>query len=171
METVFNKLGIYDFFNVLVSGGVLLFIIVCVYPGSYKIVKEFLGQDTLLLFCMFLFCYILGVINQEIGNIIEDNFLKVKLKMTSGFLKEENRIIENTQKISRYQKLAVDILKEEGGAETNLNEAQSQYVYSHCIYYVEKEGKSDKIERIRALYGMSKKFIFMWNNYYWDIDC
>ena len=90
METIFDKLGIYDFFANIVPGMFLLAIVfyigvplpVCVNVQSLPV--------SLVVILYVLCSFVIGILMQEIGSAIDDHTLKVRKKARRWYLSDEN---------------------------------------------------------------------------------
>lgn len=58
-----------------------------------------------------------------------------------------------------FQILANSLLHKETSNNT-YNNSECEYVYYQCKTYLELQNKSDKVNRINSLYGMSRNFLF-----------
>lgn len=79
-----EQLGLYDFFNVLISGAVFVFSIISI---SVKIKSVLLPSKEILVWLgLVLVIYISGVVLQEISSMLDHHFLKIKHFTRSTFL-------------------------------------------------------------------------------------
>lgn len=101
--------------------------------------------------------FLIGIIIQEIGGWIDRNITHVNEEMLSTFLMKNSDIIGNVEKKKRYRKYGREIL-ESGGLTYNkeFTNDQCMYIYGFCCYYIEIRGKHNKLEKMRALYDMSR---------------
>lgn len=79
-----EQLGLYDFFNVLISGTVFVFSMISI---SVKIKSELLSSKEILVWLgIVLVIYISGLVLQEISSMLDYHFLKIKHFTRSTFL-------------------------------------------------------------------------------------
>lgn len=165
-----EQLGIYDFFNVVLSGTTFILGIcvinqnLCDYIWNNFSIQKGLGLIILI--------YVLGMILQEIGSILDKKVFNIYQGMNQSILQGEtngkyekettNKIIKNPLVLERYRKnadkLLIDfpIIGEEKRFEIK---HVNGYVFSIYQYYVSACGKDKKVEKLRALFAMSKTLI------------
>lgn len=163
MEEISVKLGLYDFFNVLLAGGLFVF---SVFFMSHKVL-DFYANKVLVVFntefekilVLLFLCYIIGIVFQEIASFCEEKIFHIRKSMLKNFLIVDS-IVENKPKLEVFRNLAYDILNKKliSHGDNDISGEQCHYVYAYCFYYVQNRGMTEKIEKIRALYGMSKTF-------------
>lgn len=161
MDDLFDKLGLYDFFNVIFVGGIFIIVfLVILYPEAYHYFCGILKSSYEKGICFFFISYLLGIIFQEIGKIIDRNFEKVKYKHFENFLNDDNDIIDYNTKRNVYKRSARDILERQqidiDVTEKFFSKEQNKYVFTYCLYYVENKKRNAKIEKMRALYDMAR---------------
>lgn len=168
-----EQLGIYDFFNVLISGAIFIFGLSIV---NKKIGNYLLGDITVAEgLGLVLLIYIIGLILQEIASFLDREYYKIYTGMNrrvlSGNVQEKciecqrcekfqaNRIIKNPVLLKRYRELA-DKLLGDLISDTTDKRYENKYVngffFSICQYYVAINGKDKKVEKMRALFSMAK---------------
>lgn len=187
-----DQLGIYDFFNVIVSGAVFVFGVCSI----SECIHIFLWRDTTLAkgLAIVLIVYIAGIILQEIGSIVDRFGTKVKSKAHKRFLfdiresdmadenkvsdqpssnnvvektvekKKYNRILDNQIILDNYRKLAdqlyLESFPESILSDNRFNEENfNSFVFVAIQYYVSCAGKDKKVEKLRALFGMSRSLM------------
>lgn len=156
MDNVSEKLGLYDFFNVISVGAIFILHIVFLFPKMLSSYDKMLSDGVIKFAGLFVLSYLIGLILQEIGAFVDEYWTKSKKNKIRNFLIQEN-IIDNNVKLAQYQKYAKDILKEKGfGFSKNLTQEQNEYIYGYIEYYIEHKNRNKKFEKMRALYGMSK---------------
>lgn len=163
----FEQLGIYDSFNVLLSGAVFVWGL-CIINRDFSdyIWKKLSFQKWV---GIILFVYILGMILQEISSRVDRKIFNIYTGMSRSILKGEldneykketsNEIIKNPIVLQQYRKSADKLLKEfisDKDAQRFENEYVNGFIFSICQYYVAICGKDKKVEKLRALSGMSK---------------
>lgn len=176
MNSLFDRLGLYDFFNVIVAGGiVLLYSIGMLDKWCILFVDSWIMGLFLLLLA-----YVLGMICQEIGRLITETWLRIKDKQIEHMLESKDKIEENLE-----DTLKIDILKREKiksflakqiqvtnnkykvhdykkyieKITKDFEEKNVPYAFAYCIYYIRNLGKDQKVEKMRALYGMAQNLV------------
>lgn len=163
-----EQLGLYDFFNVLISGTIFVFGIsitnsnVCENLWKEVTIPKSLG--------IFILIYTVGLILQEFASILDEKWLNLYNGMKRSVLKNRindeckifnhTRIINNPIMIKRYRENAKKILKRSHISVESDSVFDDDYVngfvFSACQYYVAACGKDKKVEKIRALFNMAK---------------
>lgn len=163
-----DQLGLYDFFNVLiygatfVSGVSLLSESLCRFLWNNLTFQKGLGVVLLI--------YIAGMLLQELGSKVDEYITKLyrgmHQRVLKGTAKEPfeketgNDIIKNPVVLKRYRDVAKDLLNKTGiGVKDDKdfdNEHINGYIFSISQYYVSVKGKDKKVEKLRALFSMSK---------------
>ena len=158
MDSALDKIGVYDFFGVFLSGMFVVFI-------SYYldlpliIIIENTDNDIINVILFMLESYFLGLILQEISSIVDRKYFKFREKAGSNFLNDDNKILDNELELKSFRELANEILSIQGNNHHVYNKKENEYVYYHCKTFLEIHGKSDKINRINSLYAMSRSLI------------
>lgn len=160
MDDVSEKLGLYDFFNVISVGAIFILHIVFLFPDMLSTYDNWLSDGAIKFAGIFILAYLIGIFFQELGANLENiKFFNMKRKLTTTFLINET-IIDNNVKLGQYRKYAKDILKmKEIEFSEDFTPEQNGYVYSYVEYYIEHKGRNKKFEKMRALYGMSKSLL------------
>jgi len=165
-----EQLGVYDFFNVILAGATFaggVCIInrnLCNYIWDDFSIQKGLG--------LILTIYISGMILQEIGSILDKKVFNIYKGMNQSILQGKtegnyekettNKIIKNPLVLEQYRKNADKLLKgfpisgDENRFELKL---VNGYLFSVYQYYVSVCGKDKKVEKLRALFAMSKTLI------------
>lgn len=155
MDNISEKLGVHDFFNVLVTGATAIIGLLYIFVPINTIKNLSLGIKEWIV--TIVICFILGIIFQEICSFVDRYFLRFREKMISSFLKKDSTIIDNTNKKTLYRKYGIQLLKDKHiKYEEDFTDSQCNYIYGYCNYYIEVRGKHSKIEKMRALYDMSR---------------
>ena len=170
-STSFSKeLGVYDFFNVLLSGAVFVFGLSIISIDIKKYFWDNLsfakGLGTVLLI------YIIGMMLQEFGSVLDKYVFNIyrgmhrkvlKGKIDKGYeIETKQNIVKNPLLLTHYRDISGELLKDFYKEEKDCNEDKfenelvNSYVFSVCQYYVSVYGKDKKIEKLRALFAMSK---------------
>lgn len=165
-----EQLGIYDFFNVIISGAVFIFGLCSINQSLYQFLLN--DIDVIKGLGIVLLIYIVGLILQEAAYFVDKKTFDIYKTMNRSIIKDtfdengkrklSNEIIDNSLLIERYRKLADNVLcdldrviKMSDLIRYN-DEEVNGFFFSVCQYYVAVNGKDKKIEKMRALYGMSK---------------
>lgn len=163
-----EQLGLYDFFNVLIYGAAFV--------SGVSLLSESLSRflwDDLTFqkgLGIALLIYIMGMLLQELGSKVDEYITKLYKGMHQRVLKGEvnqpfeketgNDIIKNPVVLKRYRDIAEVLLNKAGiGVKDNKdfdNEYINGYIFSISQYYVSVKGKDKKVEKLRALFSMSK---------------
>ena len=153
MDTFFDKLGLYDFFSLLIGGVVFL----C---GNYLTgitdakwivdMYETLGSF-LTLGIIFLVSYLLGSCFQRIADKLFLGEYYHKLK--DGILSAEESVMGNSVKLEIHRKRACDILAAKGISvkEEELDKEHSSFYFGYCSYYLQTKGRHEKMEKLRGV--------------------
>lgn len=165
-----EQLGIYDFFNVLLSG--VIFVCGC---GTVSTRVNSLLWDNMSFakgLGLILMIYIIGMALQELGSLADRYCFKIYKGMNQSILKgtldknykekTTNKIISNPILLDRYRKSADMLIKEfisEKDSDRFENKYVSGFIFSMCQYYVSVKGNDKKVEKLRSLFAMSKTLI------------
>ena len=155
MDSALEKVGLYDFFGVFLTG--MLVVAIALFlelPLTLLFVNTENSIIDLILFI--LECYFIGVVLQEISSVIDAKFFKFQKNARSSFLDENNKIIRNESELQSFRLVANKILGI-NEADHNYTTSENEYVFFYCKSFLEIEGKDD--ERINSLYGMSRSLI------------
>ena len=147
MDSIVNRLGLYEFFSVFVSGVIVTLTgDLVLFEGQYcknmDIVK--------LLILSFLIGYVLHIVSSILDKKL--SCFQFRIKASRDFLKNNNKIVKNTLELKEFQKLANSILDRKQG--NIFSKEETGFVYQHIRTYVELYCQSDKEHKINAIYGM-----------------
>ena len=153
MDTFFDKLGLYDFFSLIIAGVVFL----C---GNYLtgitdaklIVDMYETLDSFLtLGIVFLTSYLLGSCFQWIADKLFLGEYYHKLK--DGILSVEESVMGNPVKLAIHRKRACEILAAKGilVREEELDREHSSFYFGYCSYYLQTKGQHEKMEKLRGV--------------------
>lgn len=162
-----EQLGVYDFFNILISGTTFALGMSII---SSDFCKFLWNQFTIpKSFGIIIFIYTTGLILQEVASILDAKCLCLYKGMNRSILKERvnanckvfdhKAIIENPLLLKRYRKVAKKILEDVGSSKRDADIFEEDNVngliFSVCQYYLSACAKDKKIEKMRALFNMS----------------
>lgn len=160
MDGAFEKFSVYDFFNLIISGGTFV--------GALHLIGfaplDFLINDIKIpdneivaLALILLICYIIGFELQGFGSWIEQNKLKTQCEMTGTFLLDNSKVITNIEKLKVYQTKAKELFKAKNieVKDNKFSREQCEYFFAYCSYFVQVKGQSKKTEKMRGLKGLS----------------
>ena len=144
------------FFNVIGTGAIFAIHLLLIFPMLLSWYYAEIRNQIVAGVGLIVLAFFVGLIIQEIATFLDDKWLKIKHHCERRFLILED-IIDNKIKFEQYKKCAKEILEEKGYKDLNLIEEEyNQYVITYATYFIEQYGRSKKIERMQALYGMSK---------------
>ena len=95
METLMGKLGIYDFFNLVIAGGIFLLglkILNITDPMSWA----YPDNELISIAIIFLMSYILGALIQYIARMVDKKVFKISPKMMRNCLIDKEKVIQNS---------------------------------------------------------------------------
>lgn len=163
-----EQLGLYDFFNVLISGAIFVCGVCTINSKVNNALWSNLSFQRGLGIALLI--YISGMILQELGSLVDRNYTNLYMGMHRSILKgsidnrfekeTSNKIIDNPLILQCYRDMADRIIGKYIPA-TNWttrfeNEYINGYFFSVCQYFVMVKGKDKKSEKLRALFSMSK---------------
>lgn len=161
MENALSRVGLYDFFTILLSGMTAIIIDYCINGDLEKNLTKILNNKFNNIIIFLLIGYFIGIILQEISSIFDKKIkiFKFRQKAMRNFLNEHNKIVKNKIELKEYQELANKILKKDQIPD-EYTEEECEYVYYYCKTQLELNCKSDKMEKINATYGTSRSLMF-----------
>lgn len=174
-----DQLGLYDFFNVLIYGTTFI----CGLCVLNKGIKDYLWSN--LTFPkgvgIVLLIYISGLVLQEIGSNVDRYITKIykgthqrvlKGKIDKCYAKEhKENFIKNPILLEKYRGTAKELLMENDNIHKKFtenritdeelfdNDFANGYFFSICQYTVSVKDKDKKVEKLRALFSMSKSLM------------
>lgn len=162
-----EQLGLYDFFNVLLSGTVFVLGMCAINKKFFSVFsKDFSFIKSL---ALFIIIYLTGLIIQEIAAYFDEKFFQVYRKMNRSILKgsrdsdykqeSSNNIIKNPFILEQYRNRAFTHLRKfslKNNSECFENDYVNGYIFSTAQYYVSIKGQDGKTEKMRALSSMSR---------------
>lgn len=167
--SVSEQLGLYDFFNVLLSG-------VTVLCGCCAISRTFssyiwTNESVPKGIAIILIIYILGLLLQQVASYADDKILKIyretNHKVLAGNVDKNykcetnGKVFKNPLTLEQYRKSAEIFLKKyypEIKPDLFEDWFVNGHVFTMCQYFVAVYGKERKVEKLRALYAMSRNF-------------
>lgn len=161
MEENVSKLGIMDFFNVLLTGALFVICANWIYPIFWNfyisIDKNYQSESRIGVIVLF---FGVGLILQEAGSYFDSKVGHIKDNVLENFLKKDNAIINNKIKLDVYREHGKKILKCKG-SELNdeFSPIQCKFIYAYCLYYIENKEKSSKYEKMRGLFDFARTMI------------
>lgn len=161
MDSALDKVGLYDFFGVFLSG--MLAVVISYYVGiPIMIFTENKDNDFITVLVFLLGSYFIGLVLQEASSLLDKKikYFKFREKARTNFLNINNSVVKNALELKDYQVLANEILSKNEASETYSN-AECEYVYYYCKTYLELHCKNDKVSRINSLYGMSRSLLLV----------
>ena len=144
IDTFSEQLGIYDFFNVIVSGAIMGMLWYFIWPGFFEktLFKIEVHISVVIIFAIVL-CYFTGMIIQEIGSIAD------------GYM-----VLFNPIRLNMCRRYAAEILQNSGiECGETFSEEQTQYICARMEYRISYIGKSGKMEKLRALFSMARSMV------------
>ena len=161
MENALNRVGLYDFFTILLSGMTAIIINYCINGDLEDDLTKILDDKFSSIIAFLLLSYVIGMILQEISSFLDKkiDIFKFRQKARDNFLNEHNKVVKNKIELKEYQKLANKILEKNQTPEEYTKE-ECEYVYYYCKTQLELNCKSDKMEKINATYGISRSLMF-----------
>ena len=149
MDNILDKLGLYDFFGLLLPG---MFFIVVLDLIDFPLINLFTYPESevfnVVVFA--LVSYICGTIMQEIASYIDNEKKKIRENIIKDVLKDK-KFSESERK--KIEKIVKDLSKESSSIEDKCYGA-----FFICKEYLENEEKMKKADKLDAIYAMSRDF-------------
>lgn len=153
MNSFLDKLGLYDFFSLIVGG--LAFLLGIDYIGIINLQEYVLlpkpenwGIYTI---AVILISYLLG----GFFNLVSDKaFAGRKYRhLKKTILSETDSAIKNSVKTKMHRMRACDILKKRNIfiQEEELDVEHSAFYFNYCSYYLQMKGQHGKMEKLRGI--------------------
>lgn len=164
-----EQLGLYDFFNVLLSGASFL----CGCCAISQTFNTYIWTDISIQkgIAIVLMVYILGLLLQQAASYADDKIFKIYRETNHSVLAGKvgkdfkfetgSKIFKNPLTLKQYRNSAELFLKKhypEIKPELFDDYFVNGYVFTMCQYFVSVHGKDRKVEKLRALYAMSRNF-------------
>lgn len=161
-----NQLGIYDFFNVFISGFIFIAAISAMNIKVYTLLWTNMTASQM--FFIIILSYITGLLLQELGSFADSKIFNFYQYGIRNFLKSKfdengnriliNDIIDNPELTKKYRCRADKVISKSLRSNKYRYEKDNvnRYVFSIFQYYVSVNSKDTKVEKMRALFSMSK---------------
>ncbi len=161
-----DQLGLYDFFNVFLSGATLVFGLCVLNDKIYGLMWNNISVLTGLY--IILLVYATGICIQELATYIDNKFLKIYMNMSHSVLYDLTKgqctsmlsryVLRNSMILERYRKNALRIIDPNQRKKKciSFNDYETNgLVFSVYQYKVLVCGKDKKVEKLRALFDLS----------------
>ncbi|MGQ5427001.1 hypothetical protein ACULPM_08215 [Thermophilibacter sp. ZX-H3] len=163
MEQVFERFSLYDFFNLLFSGGLLILGLQILGFPVISHIEHGIGlpdNEVVYLLFMLLVCYVTGFILQGMGSWFDWHVFRSQTRMVNALLSDSGSIVHNKAKLRVYQSKAREILRRKKIAlrERAFSGEQSEYIFAYCSYVIQMSGRCAKAEKMRALKGLAMQW-------------
>lgn len=160
MDGIFEKFSVYDFFNLIISGGTFIggLHLIGFAPLTFLVNDiKIPDNEIVILAVILLICYIIGFELQGLISWIEENILKIQSTMTGTFLFDNSGVIQNIEKLKIYRMKATELFESKNikVKKNEFTEEQCEYFFAYCIYFVQVQGQSKKTEKMRGLKGLA----------------
>lgn len=165
MDGAIEKLGVYEFFCVFLSG--LIFSTICICSGIPDCFLMWSGEDSTIRLITFLsFSCFWGLILQGIGAYVDKKwkFLGLSHQVRKNFLETgKNRVFKEESERSEFDRLVNKTImkKYDGSIELGTTKERCYWAYQYFATILEYYGKDAKIERIGSLSGMLRSLMVM----------
>lgn len=169
METIFDKLGIYDFFANIVPGMFLLAIVF--YIGvPLPACANVQSLPVSLMVILYVLCsFVLDILIQEIGSAIDDHTFKVRKQARRWYLSDKNFTKSERKEIEIIVKKMSDKkikYKSKKKICNNFSKSQSEQrqqvlesVFYKCKAHLENLNAIGKSDRLNAMFAMSRDML------------
>ena len=160
MDNILDKLGLYDFFGLLLPG---MFFMVVLDLIDFPLISSFTYPDSEVFvgIAFVVVSYICGTIMQEIASYIDQNITKIRENAIEEILSDKKLSESECKKI---RKLINDLSKDEVGDEPkdeknhDLTGGKFHDAFFKCKEYLEDKGKMEKANKLDAIFAMSRDF-------------
>lgn len=153
MDNILDRLGLYDFFGLLLPG---MFFIVVLDLINFPLIKSFtyFESDVLNGIEFVLVGYICGTIIQEIASFLDENTKQIRLNAIREYIYDE--------KFSKLERKEIEkLVKKLSQKEENNQPTEDEYynTFFKCKEYLEEKEKMKKANKLDAIFAMSRDFI------------
>ena len=154
MESVFNKLGTYDFFGIFLTG--LISICMWLYL-SLPIPLLSQTTDTITQLVILLAdSYIIGLCLRECSSILERRVFPYHKKALKAYLDNGSKTITNEKELDRFRKMACGILDLKYTSDRTFEPKEQEFVLRHCRTYLEIKAQDAKEKNHNSWGAMSR---------------
>ena len=156
MDTILDKLGVYDFWGTFFPGLVGMIILrIC----GLDLIDY--GKEKYLVYIVIVIMslsYLLGIILHELGHFVQDHFIYKNGEPCDNFLLHNSIFYEDEKKI--YLKLYTKWAKK-NQIDKELDKKICRLFFNYCDYYISKNNNHIQSTKMQSIYGMSRSlFIF-----------
>ena len=156
MDKLFDRLGLYDFFGLLIPG---MFFSVSLFCMDFPIIKEcnYPSSQTFKVFLFILISYVFGTLFQEVASFLDDRYTKLRITPREKFA-QSNGAVFGGDELHKVRKYTNKILNK---SETNnsFTDDECSMVFFKCKTYLENAHKMEKANKLDAIFAMSRDFI------------
>lgn len=163
MDSFFDKLSIYDFFNLLASGIVFLCGLLALEVFDLSDLADLLAKSPEMEWISFVVilgvCYLVGAAFQQFSSIVFEK--KYSEKITSTILCDRYSVLNNPIKLEVHQRYAQKLFDEKEilFSGTCFSTWYCDYYFAYCTYYIQNQNKHQKAEKMRGLRGLYSSLI------------
>ena len=109
MNSALDKVGVYDFFGVLLSGMIVIVVSCCLDLPLINLIAN-VENDIVNAILFLVGSFFLGLVLQEISSVLDKKVFKFRENARCKFLNDENKIIGNELELKSFRELANKIL-------------------------------------------------------------
>lgn len=157
MDNIFEKIGLYDFFGLLIPG---MSFWIFIFYIDFPIIKEGIlpSSQTFRVIVFILMSYIIGTLIQEIASYYDNKckMFNFRKKSREKFL-NDNPLFEG-EELKEVKELANRLLNKEKKNNSFSNNECSKMFFK-CKSYLENHNKMGKANKLDAIFAMSRDFI------------
>jgi len=156
MDNILDKFGLYDFFGLLIPG---MFFLIMLFYMDFPLIKEeiYPSSQAFKILVFILVSYILGTLMQEIASFVDENYIKMRINAREKFLDSDKHFFEEDE-LKEVKKIANKLLKKD---RTNncFTTSECSKLFFQCKAYLENNDKMQKVDKLDAIFAMSRDFI------------
>lgn len=156
MDSFLDKLGVYDFFNLIGAGGVFVCGIHVIGVVEIKKIISLMGTGNGVLdVALFLgMCFLIGAVFQSLGSVICKGDYKKQLM--DHLLSDNSEVVKNEIARENHKKRANKLLSDSDLTVEDVSvETLYEFYFSHSEHSIHVYNKDSKTERMRNLRGLS----------------
>ena len=157
MENIFEKMGIYDLFGLLIPGMFFLGYLIavdCPLLGFFNAPQAGAIQGILFI----VFSYILGSLMQEIASSVEKKMGWGRERAYENYLSDP-KLNEEEMKDIKKEVYILNGKRDEKEKEEDLTPVECRNAFFICKAQLENQGKMDKADRYDGIYCMSRNLL------------